>query len=85
MSRTLKFIAGCLPFLGVGQQLRASREALKATLPANSRLVKMRASRDNLSNLGRIEEADKVRYGQRPPSSVYDLTKQNALHRYPVD
>lgn len=50
------------PLLFSGKQrLRESQDAAKAGIPLNGRLVGMKASRDNLIRLGRLEEADKVR------------------------
>lgn len=42
------------------QHLRSSRDAVKSTIPLNGRLATMKASRDNLVRLGRMEEAEKV-------------------------
>ena len=43
------------------QRLRRSREAAKAAIPLSGRLATLKASRDNLMRLGRLEEAQKVR------------------------
>lgn len=43
------------------QHLRVSRDAAKSSIPLNGRLATMKASRENLIRLGRVEEAEKVR------------------------
>ncbi|CAM9418276.1 unnamed protein product, partial [Hapterophycus canaliculatus] len=43
------------------KHIMSSRDTVKSTIPLNGRLATMRASRDNLVGLGRMEEAEKVR------------------------
>lgn len=74
-----------LPFFLAGttviyQHLRSSRDAAKANIPLNGRLATMKASRDNLIRLGRVEEAEKVQSSKyyhcaqdRTPYFVRDL------------
>ncbi|CAM9282487.1 unnamed protein product, partial [Ectocarpus sp. 4 AP-2014] len=45
----------------LAQHQRSSRDEAKSAIPLNGRLVTMKASRENLTRLGRMEEAEKVR------------------------
>ncbi|CAM9364932.1 unnamed protein product, partial [Ectocarpus fasciculatus] len=45
----------------LAQHQRSSRDEAKSAIPLNGRLVTMKASRENLTRLGRVEEAEKVR------------------------
>eukprot|EP00903_Cladosiphon_okamuranus_P006591 g6439.t1 len=55
----------------LAKRLKSSRDAAKANIPLNGRLATLKASRDNLNRLGRVEEAQKVQRKLEPLEKVF--------------
>eukprot|EP00752_Nemacystus_decipiens_P004020 g3682.t2 len=55
----------------LAKRLKASRDAAKANIPLHGRLANLKASRDNLNRLGRVEEAQKVQRKLEPLEKVF--------------